>query len=138
MRSCELHVFNSDDRPDWAKLKVMPTVCLLALSDHLENDVLAGWIEGCLAVGTLSFAAWGEIADETEDRIDSVLEGESRLDVTTTSHQDEGIEETANFVVNAVCLEPVPFRCVLILDKRMRHGDRLLKLLERLCRNLPK
>ena len=136
MRSCELCVFNPDDRPDWTKLKPMPTVSLLALSDHLAEDALAEMIKGCMSAGTLLFAAYGEFADEMEEQIDLVLENESRLDIITTSHQDDEIEDMANFLVNAAYRESGHFRCVVVLDKRVPNSGLLLKEMERLCMDL--
>src|SRR5688572_10607484 len=112
MRSCELCVLDPVERPDWAKLKPMPTVSLLALSDPLEDAVLAEVVKGCLSAGTLLFAAYGEFADEMEDQIDLVLERESRLDISTTSHQDDAMEEAANFLVNSAYRESGHFRCI--------------------------
>lgn len=136
MRSCELCVFDSIERPDWTKLKPMPTVSLLALSGHLEDAVLADVIKNCLAAGTLLFATYGEFADEMEDQIDLVLESESRLDIITTSHQDDAIEDTANFLVNAAYRESDHFRCLVIFDKRVPNSGLLLNEVEKLCMDL--
>ncbi len=136
MRSCELCVFDSVKSSDWTMLKTMPTVALLVLSDHLENAVLAEVIKSCLSVGTLLFAVYGPFADEIEDQIDLLLERESRLDILTTSHQDDAIEDTANFLVRAAYREPEHFRCLVILDKRVPNSDLLLTEVEKLCVDL--
>jgi len=136
MRSCELCVFDLNDSPDWTKLKPMPTVSLLALSDHLAKDPLAEMVKGCLSVGTLLFAAYGEFADEMEDQIDLVLENESRLDIITTSHQGDEMEDVANFIINAAYRESGHFRCLVVLDKRMANSNLLLSEMEKLCTDL--
>ncbi|WP_144241642.1 hypothetical protein [Janthinobacterium agaricidamnosum] len=114
----------------------MPTVSLMALSYRLEDAVLAEVIKGCLSIGTLLFATYGEFADEMEDQIDLVLESESRLEIITTSHQDDAIEDTANFLVSAAYRESDHFRCLVILDKRVANSGLLLKAVEKLCMDL--
>lgn len=137
MRSCELCVFDSNERPDWTKLKLMPTVSLLAFSYYLEENALEEIIKGCMSAGALLFATYGEISDEIEDQIDIILENESRLDILTTSHQDDTIEDMANFLVNAAYRESGHFRCLVIIDKRVSYSSILLKDIEKLCMDLP-
>lgn len=136
MRSCELFIFDSVEIPDSAKLKRMPTVCLLALSSRIEDSVLESVIKDCLSAGTFLFATYGEFSEELEDQIDAFLERDLVPGVVTTSHQDDTFEDVANFLVNAAFREPERFRCLVFIDKDVPNRDRLLRELKELCVNL--
>ncbi len=135
MRSCELVVFQRSEMPDWAELAAMPTVCLIALSDYLDSAVQEEMVRGCLSVGAIFFATYGDLADDMEERIDFVLENgnEAWLNVTTTSHQNESAEDVAHFIVNAAYLDDAHFRCLIIFDRDVANSDILLREVNKLC-----
>lgn len=136
MSSCELTVIDPAGMKNRAKLDPMPTVNLLALSVHPGNDALAELIKACLAAGTVLFSTYGTLAEEMEDRIDRLLETESRLDIATTSHRNDGVDGTANFPMHAAFPNTGRFRCMLIPDKNMPDGRLLLDALEKRSRHL--
>jgi hypothetical protein len=135
MRSCELSIVPYDEQLALPVLPVMPTVCLMILQETLTGSAMAALVKDCLILGAVCFSIYGSLAASIEDQVDLILEnGDVEfLNITTTSHQNESIEDTAHFVVNAAYRATDQFRCLVIYDHRVEGCDLLLQEVKKLC-----
>jgi hypothetical protein len=135
MRSCELCILPFAERLVLHGLSVVPTVCLMILHDPFESFAMGELVKDCLNLGVICFSIYGRLADSIEDQVDFILESENLefLNVTTTSHQNESIEDTAHFVVNAAHRATDHFRCLVLYDQRVEDCGLLLQEVKKLC-----
>lgn len=134
MRSCELLTIGKDSL-DLRKAEVMPTVCLLALPLQASGIELKKLVHDCLSAGAIFFAVWGEGSDAMEDEIDFILAetDDGPGHIPTTSHSNESVEDTANFVVNAAYLDEKHFRVLVVTSGRDCECQNLVESINKLC-----
>ncbi|MGQ5524884.1 hypothetical protein ACUHMQ_16705 [Chitinimonas sp. PSY-7] len=134
MKSCELYIAQPEGH-DFSTLVEMPTVCLVALSKLPTGPAALEMVKSCMSAGAVSFASIGEHADAIEDQIDAALEGGELgwLEIVTTSHQGESVEDVVNFLVHGIDPKAGNSRLLIILDANFPDGKSLLEEARRAC-----
>lgn len=111
MNSCELNIFQDGFLPDWAGLKKVRTICLMDSGCPVEEVVL-----NAVNAGAFAFVCCGAQAGALEDAVDEVLErSEETLDIMTTAHPGESVDDIAFFIAVALGAER-PFRLFVFLQ----------------------
>jgi hypothetical protein len=137
MNSCELLVANAITDVGWTQSQAIPTLCLLVLQSSPDNQALDELVDRCLTIGAVTFATYGDHAQDLEDRIDERLERDERLlPITTTAHVDESPEDVLNFLVRGSRVTDGRLRLLLVFDDGFPDKDRWQREAMRLCSDM--
>ena len=131
--SCEVCIFNHAAETDFSTLSIIPTVCLIAVRDF--GDEFKALILKCLSIGTTHFASYGEMASITEDEIDIILEDgvDDWLDVATTAHENDSLEDIVHFLIGPACVDGGVFRFLIVCDSQVLDATAVLKEVKHHC-----
>jgi hypothetical protein len=112
----------------------------MILSQNIpEKKYLFSLVKNIIEAGCTFFVLYGDAADSLHKKIDEIIEEgtEEWLNVSTTSHKGEKLEDVAWFFMNATYLESHKFRCLAVIDEKDHQGKRLVNELMKLQRKLP-
>lgn len=121
MKACDFFLVNFSEMEDVEKLTPMPAICLLALSEPLDEKSLFNAVSYFLSFGAFWFMSYGEFAEKIEDSVDSAIEMRESFDVVTTAHTSDELEDVADFILNTASVGMTHFRCFLIFDNQEKN-----------------
>jgi hypothetical protein len=101
-----------------------PFVMLLVGVQKDPDDAQRQLIDSAVASGCIEFCCIGDHAETLHDYVDSVLEGRGIVDVVTTWHSDEPLEEALFYFAKLAGGRPPTLVAVVDNDAGIMNGIR--------------
>jgi len=107
---------------------------MILSKDISQKKHLPSLIKSIIKTGCTFFVLYGDDADILHKKIDEIIEQgtEEWLNISTTDHKGEKLEDVAWFFMNATYLESDKFRCLTMIDEKNPQGSFLVSELIRL------
>lgn len=125
-----LLIFKFTELPRVQLSLIVPTACLLVADEVPSAPIINDLVTALVSSGCSHFMTWGRAADALHDALDSVLESGEKdgfINVVTTSHGNETIEDIAWFLVNAALPGEEIMRCCVGFESEINTFPELLE-----------
>lgn len=106
------------------------SVGFIVSESDFERESVEISVKSAISVGCVFFIIWGVNASGLHDVIDEIIESgpEEWLNVITTYHEQECLEDVLDFLLTGAMPGNDDFRCILISE---RPNDELLHLISK-------